>query len=97
MNRLGFSMHTIAVVDEFHNGVPCVTIISSAEKASDIKRFLEIAQDKADVKFKKIMMDKSATEIKAVTDLGIMHLLCIFHMCQDWDRFLKSTKACLGS
>jgi len=42
--------------------------------------------------FKSFMIDKSATEISAVGQiLQRMWHLCLFHMLQDWERFLKAS------
>ena len=38
----------------------------------------------------KMMIDKSVTERHSLTELGISYLLCIFHMLQEIERFLKS-------
>jgi hypothetical protein len=40
-----------------------------------------------------IMMDKDKAQIAACKLLGIIHLLCKFHMLQDFDRFLSSTSS----
>ena len=47
------------------------------------------------MEFKQLMIDKSSAEIKALTDLGIFYLLCIFHMLQDVERFCKSADMCM--
>jgi hypothetical protein len=39
------------------------------------------------------MIDKSKTEIAALTAVGITHLLCLFHMLQDWERYLRSSES----
>lgn len=92
-----FSMCNIAVVDASYNGVACIMMMTSSEKADDIKHFGQVTQDKAGVNCKRCMIDKSLTKMRAARALGIMHLLCIFHIFQDWDRFLKTTKACCST
>ena len=37
------------------------------------------------------MIDKSPTETTAITGAGGTYLLCYFHVCQEWGRFLKSS------
>ena len=44
--------------------------------------------------FRRFMIDKSATEICAIgTLLGREWLLCLSHMLQDWERFLRSSES----
>jgi hypothetical protein len=36
------------------------------------------------------MIDKSPTEMKALSDCAIIYFLCYFHVLQAWERFLRS-------
>ena len=40
-----------------------------------------------------IMIDKLQTEISAIKQAGAKYLLCYFHVCQEWERFLKSSSS----
>jgi len=47
----------------------------------------------AKVKLKYMMIDKSRAEIAALKELEIHYLSCKFHMAQDWERFMTSSKS----
>jgi hypothetical protein len=53
----------------------------------------QVVQDKISRKIQWCMIDKSKTEIAALTALGITHVLCLFHMLQDWERYLRSAES----
>lgn len=36
------------------------------------------------------MIDKSPTEMRALRDCGIEYFLCLFHVLQAWERFVRS-------
>jgi hypothetical protein len=47
-------------------------------------------QDKLTRRIDHCMIDKSNTEIRALTDCGIKYFLCLFHVLQAWERFVRS-------
>lgn len=55
--------------------------------------FAQVVQAKITRPIKYCMIDKSKTEIAALSALGITHLLCLFHMLQDWERYLRSAES----
>jgi hypothetical protein len=40
--------------------------------------------------FKYAMIDKSPMEMSVLEELGIFYCLCLFHVLQEWERFLRS-------
>lgn len=41
-------------------------------------------------KIKNAMIDKSPTEMRALEDCGMRYFLCLFHVLQAWERFVRS-------
>ncbi len=65
----------------------------SAQPSGRQESHAGVAADAA-FRFASFMIDKSTAEICAIgTLLERMWHLCIFHVLQDWDRFLKSSEA----
>jgi hypothetical protein len=93
MSTYGYPLLAIVVRDEFTSGVPVAFCISDNEDAETYKEFLTTVAEAAGMKFSNIMVDKSKAEIAACKQLEINHLLCIFHMLQDFEKFCKSTKS----
>lgn len=44
----------------------------------------------APLQLENVMIDKSTTEIAALTRQQCFWMLCLFHMLQEWERWLKS-------
>ena len=42
---------------------------------------------------KNVMIDKSKVEISALTALELAYFLCLFHVLQDWERFVRSAES----
>lgn len=53
----------------------------------------QVVQAKLKNPIKNCMIDKSKTEIAALAALHIKYLLCLFHMLQDWERFLRNSES----
>ena len=92
-NRPGYAMLTLLVQDDFGNGVPVAFCISDAEDSARWHRFIAATLtaagiDPAELTF---MIDKSAIERKAITDIGASYLLCIFHVMQEIERSLRKS------
>ena len=52
-----------------------------------------LPMQKAGVELEFMMIDESKAEICALQQLKIHYLLCKFHMNQDWEKMVKSTKS----
>lgn len=53
---------------------------------------VQTVQDKSG-QIKNVLIDKSKVEIAALNSMGIKYLLCLFHVLQDWERFLRSAES----
>lgn len=93
-----YPFSAMLIQDDHGQGVPVACYLGDQERSDEIKLFVEHVLQAA----KKIhsaftvsnfMIDKSKAEIKAVIDLGYNYYLCKFHVLQDWERFLRSSKA----
>lgn len=94
----GYPTLTLLVKDEYGHGCPVAYCVASAEDSDIWVEFVEAALKKAGIEDKKthitFMMDKSKVTMHAVEDkIGGKVLLCIFHMLQEVDRFLRSAKS----
>jgi hypothetical protein len=91
-NNYGFWMATLLVVDEYGNGPPVATLITSSEAAEVHSQLLMKMRDAVESKapggekfdYQFIMIDKSPTETAAIRNAcGCeKHLYCYFHFLQ---------------
>jgi hypothetical protein len=51
---------------------------------------IQKVQERVARKIKYCMIDKSKAEMAALRTREIYHLLCLFHVLQDWERFVRS-------
>jgi hypothetical protein len=96
---LFFFFFKITVVDNFQEAVPVVWMMASSNKTDLLKKGLEeLKKPIQDEKWKPyVMLDKDWTEIKATSEVGMIPILCRFHIHQtlqkkfekDYDIVLK--------
>ena len=84
--------------DDHGPGVPVCCYVGDQETADEVKVIIKVvvqATQKIYPEFHltNFMIDKSKAEIKAITELGYKYYLCKFHDLQDWERFLRSSRA----
>jgi hypothetical protein len=93
--KYGYPVLTLVVRDEFGHANPVAMCITSQENSNVWAEFLNEALHTAglDPCSCTFMIDKSSTEISAINKIGGRYILCIFHMLQDAERFLKSTES----
>jgi hypothetical protein len=58
-----------------------------------LRLLTQVAGQNISIPLVNAMIDKSATEICALTQLGMQHFLCLFHLLQDWERYLRSAES----
>lgn len=92
VNKYGYPLQTLLVRDDHGNGVPIAFSITHTENSESWKHFMSTIFDAAGVDITAVtfMIDKSIVERAAITALGSKYILCIFHMYQEVERFLKS-------
>lgn len=96
----GYPLYVMLVVDDHHNGVPVGFMITSDLDAAPVTQFVTRMLAAAGVTPKDVsfMIDKSRVEMAALREAGVKdYLLCLFHMLQDWERYLRSSESGVGS
>lgn len=88
LNKYGYPMITLLVVDEFREVVPVAFAIVGSENKITVAKFLELVRNKVggDFQFNTVMMDQGKAQIAACKQLNIKYLLCCFHLYQDLQR-----------
>eukprot|EP01018_Ginkgo_biloba_P021734 Gb_22458 [translate_table: standard] len=85
-NKYGYQLYTLMVFDKQQNGLPIAWVISSRDKASDIKIQLSVlikegVKEHEDWKVNAFMTDDALAEIGALRSVvGCRILLCLWHM-----------------
>ena len=92
LSSYGYPILTALVRDDYGNGCPVAFCIADGEEASTCSTFLRTIAAAADMEISHVMMDKSKSQIASCKQLGIKYLICIFHMLQDFEKFLQIAK-----
>eukprot|EP01018_Ginkgo_biloba_P013702 Gb_15389 [translate_table: standard] len=104
-NKYGYQLYTLMVFDKKQNGLPIAWVISSCDKASDIKIWLsalieEGVKEREDWKVNAFMTDDDLAEIGDLRSVvGCQILLCLWHVRRAWMKqiFKKETNEMNGS
>jgi hypothetical protein len=99
-NKLRFPLYTLGVTDERGHTWPITVTFSSSSKHGKITHFLSMVHTKIKSKLDIIwepvvMINKDATEWKAVEKIRWLWLLCNFHIQHTWSE--KAHKVCKGT
>eukprot|EP01018_Ginkgo_biloba_P039418 Gb_32946 [translate_table: standard] len=89
-NKYGYQLYTLMVFDKQQNGLPIAWVISSHDRASNIKDWLsalikEGVKERQDWKVNSFMIDIALVEIGALRSVvGCCILLCLWHVRRAW-------------
>eukprot|EP01018_Ginkgo_biloba_P023179 Gb_29607 [translate_table: standard] len=89
-NKYGYQLYTLMVFDKQQNGLPIAWVISSRDRASDIKEWLsalieEGVKERQDWKVNAFMTDDALAEIGALRSVvGFRILLCLWQVRGAW-------------
>eukprot|EP01018_Ginkgo_biloba_P034324 Gb_03471 [translate_table: standard] len=102
-NKYGYQLYTLMVFDKQQNGLPIAWVISSRDRASDIKEWLsalieEGVKERQDWKVNAFMTDDALAEIGALRAVvGCRILLCLREMAWMKQDFKKATNEMNGT
>eukprot|EP01018_Ginkgo_biloba_P014253 Gb_08179 [translate_table: standard] len=103
-NKYGYKLYTLMVFDKQQNGSPISWVISSHDKASDIKIWLsalieEGVKEREDWKVNAFMTNDALAEMGLRSVVGCWILLCLWHVRRAWMKqvFKKATNEMNGS
>eukprot|EP01018_Ginkgo_biloba_P013838 Gb_04941 [translate_table: standard] len=105
INKYGYKLYTWMVFDKKQNGLPIAWVISSHNRASDIKIWLSVLikegiKESEDWKVNAFMTNDALAEIRALRSMVGCHiLLCLWHVRQAWMKqvFKKATNEMNGT
>eukprot|EP01018_Ginkgo_biloba_P029619 Gb_01440 [translate_table: standard] len=102
--KYGYQLYTLMVFDKQQNGLLIAWVISSCDRASDIKDWLsalieEGVKECQDWKINAFMTDDALAEIGALSVVGCRILLCLWHVRRAWMKhvFKKATNEMNGT
>eukprot|EP01018_Ginkgo_biloba_P022089 Gb_14053 [translate_table: standard] len=105
INKYGYQLYTLMVFDKQQNGLPIAWVISSRDKAFDIKIWLSVliekgVKEREDWKVNAFMIDDVLAKIGALRSVvGCRILLCLWHVRRVWMKqvFKKVTNEINGT